>query len=310
MINRALVVVMTLVAAGAGYASAEYLDNGPKPEKRRIRGGFRSGVVVAVPLPDPAALPVPDAPAKPGDAVKPAPAKPEPAKPAVPVAPAIPVRVRVVKDVKLTAVANAKDYVLKAAREVHVDEENTMTWFGDEGKTMQYKDMKHLETDLRGKSNPQLVIVPAPNVSWQHISLMITAAQNNYAPEIYLGVASKDAPETVRILPFTQCQRSDEPLPDGKLFRITLEKKDGPPQLSIDGKKLEAFPADLAAAWAAWSKANPDAADTSIPEKTRVVLDAPRGAAFSQVVQVIDALRGMGIQTERCSTAAPMRKLK
>jgi biopolymer transport protein ExbD len=316
MIPKALVFVGMLAAAGAGWASAEFLDAGPKSPAVRIRGGFRTGGDLVVRLP--ADAPVVPATVGPGT-VKPgaAPAKPGPeaAKPAaeppkVPAAPAIPVRTRVVKDIKLPLAANAREYALKSPREVHVDLENTMTWYGDEGRTMVYKDLKHLSTDLRGKNDPQLVIVAAPEVPWQQICLMVEQAQNSSAPSVHLGVAAKDAPETLRVLPILQCARSDEPLPEGKSFRILLESKSGPPALSIDGRKIDAFPADLAAAWNEWRKANPDLADTSVPEKTRVVLEASRGAAVAHVVEVIDVLRGLGIQTERYVIAAPMRKLK
>jgi biopolymer transport protein ExbD len=316
--NKGTVFLGFVVAAGLGYASAEFLDAGPPTEQVRIRGGFRRGAESIARLPadapvDPATVNPgtvkPGAPApKPGpDVSKPAPA-PEPAK--VPAPPPVAVRTRVVKDVKLAFATNAKDYALKSPREVHVDLENSMTWYGDDGKTMAYKDLKHLGTDLRGKTGPQLVIVAATEVPWQQICLMIEQAQNNYAPAVHLGVARKEEPETLRVLPIPQCERSDEPLPEGKTFRMLLESKSGEPVISLDGRKLAAFPADLAAAWNEWKKANSDLADTTTPEKTRVILEAPRGASVEHVIRVIDVLRGLGIQSERYVVAAPMRKLK
>ena len=318
MINKAVVVLGTLVAVGAGWASSPCRGTRwTPPASGSVRGNFRSGGGAPATVADlGSSAPAADG-SPPSDAGKPAVAKPDPSKPAVktppveaPAAPQVAPKFRKISDVKLPVVQNSKELVLPKYREIHVDPENTMTWYGDKGQSLALEGFKHLGDDLRKNGGSAFVIVADVDVPWQQIRFMLQTGQNNYAANSFLGVARKEEADILRLLPLRQCERSDELMPEGDLFKILVESKSGAPVVSVDGKKIAAFPSDLAMAWNDWKAAHKDLADTSVPEKTRVLLEARNGASIGHVAQVIDVLRGIGIQTERLVGTLPSRPLK
>lgn len=311
--NKAIVLLGTLAAVGAGWAAQEHVFTEVPPPRTRLRGDFRHGgggssVAPSAGVPGAPAVPAPVAPAAPG-AVKPAaptapvaaPPKVEPPKPPAPI--------RRVTDPVLAIVANSVEVPAGKVREVHVDIENLMTRPDAKGKT-EYKDFKHLGADLRANEGAAFVIVADAQVPWRQVRDMLVAGQNNYATNAFLGVARKDDPTLLRCLPITQTARSDDPLPAGATFQVKIESKEGAPVVSVDGRKLETFPSDLALAWSDWKKAHPDLADTSDPATTHVVLDVPKSARVGVVVQVFDVLRGIGIRSERLTGDAAFRAMK
>ncbi|MCE9635832.1 MAG: hypothetical protein K8T90_09015 [Planctomycetes bacterium] len=311
--HKAIVILGVLGAGGAAWAMETYVYEGWSPPATVRLKTFRRSLA-APPADAPAAVPAAidpksgkptDAAAKPG--VKPAatpavPAKPEPPKGPPPV-------VRKVTDVKLVVAKSAQDFTLKMFREVHVDNEGTMARHSEGGKIYPYDGYKQLGLDLREKSDA-FVIVPTPETPWLQIRTMLLEGQFNYAWNAFLGVAKAGEPDVLRLLPVQQAERPDDPMPEGKVFKVQMTSKDGPVALVVNDKKLTEFPSDLAAAWNEWSKANPDAADTSTPLKTHVVFEAPKGAPIRRVIEVIDVLRGIGITTERIGGEIPTRPRK
>lgn len=299
----AIVVLGALLAGGAGWAMHTFVySDWTPPTPTRLRAGLRSGAPAAVVPVEPAAAQPGAGTAKPEPAKTPA--KPEPQKPAAP-----PVRVRKITDVKLVVARNAKDLTLPRMREVHVDLEGTMSWHGEGDKVVDYNGYSHLGKDLRTAPDA-FVIVATPETPWLQVRTMLLEAQNNLAWNAFLGVAKAGEPDILRILPIPQAKRPDEPLPEGKAFRVVMTSKDGPVELTVNDKKLATFPSDLAAEWNDWKKANPDLADTTNPDTTKVVLEPPKGAPIARVIEVIDVLRGIGIQSERIGGALPTRPRK
>lgn len=310
--NKAIVLLGALGAGGAAWAMQTYVYDGWKqPATVRIKtwrqsaGRAPDAPAAAQPAAtDPAAKPAVDPKSgKPAaQPVKPeAPAKPEPKAP--------PAKVRKVTDVKLVVAKNAQEFALPVFREVHVDFEGTMARHGEDGKVYPYEGYKQLGMDLRNKSDA-FVIVATPETPWLQVRMMLLEGQFNYAWNAFLGVAKAGEPDTLRLLPIQQAERPDDPMPEGKVFKVQMTSKEGPVALTVNDRKLAEFPADLAAAWNEWAKANPDVADTSAPLKTHVVFEAPKGAPIARVIEVVDVLRGIGIKTERIGGELPTRPRK
>jgi biopolymer transport protein ExbD len=319
MISKGTVILLTLAAAGAGWAGQEYVYSGwTPPQTTRIKRAVRMGgpvALTATPAPaDPSTAPAGKGPGaapaakdpkagKPAVAPTPAPA-PEPPKPEPPAA-----KVRQVTDVKLCVAAHGQELTLPRFREVHVNEDGEMTWHGEGGKTTTYNGYKHLGEDLR-RVPDAFVIVATPESPWGQIRTMLLEGQYNLAWNAYFGVAKEGEPDVLRLLPIPQTERPDEPLPEGTFFHIVMTSKDGPVELTVNDKKLEAFPADLAQAWNDWKKEHADLADTSKPEKSKVVFEAPKTATVARIVEVVDVLRGLGIESERLGGPALTRPRK
>lgn len=292
MIQKGLVLVSVLAVGGAAFLTHDW----PAPERTRLRGDFRRAGRSAAPQ---APGPVVAAPAAAPEPVKPTPAKPEPPKPAV--------RVRTIDDVVLPVAANAQDLTFPKMSEVHVDLEGQITWHGG-GTVNAMKTFKMLGDGLRQRSSDPLVLVADAQTPWQTIRFALLTAQDNYVEDVWIGAASSKEPKALRVLPLRQSPRSDDPLPTGDVFTVAVKATAaGAPEVTVQGQKLAAFPADLAAAWAAWKKAHPAAADTSSPAKTRVILEAPRSTPLAAVVAVLDVMRGIGIASERLSGQIPAR---
>jgi hypothetical protein len=319
MINRAIVLFGAVGALAAAWATNEYVDDGSRPVPTyRLRGDFRLGGR-ARPA-EPAPVPAPEAvakgvkpaaqPAAPG--TKPEAAKPAAAKPAAtPPVPAGPPKPRQIADVKLPVAAHAADLTFARFHEVHVDRENMMSRHAEGAKPAPYDDFKQLGADLRKDRDLPYVIVADADVPWRQVRDMLQRGQDNYVPNAYLGVAKAGEPDVLRVLPMPQTERSDAAMPAGDTFHIVLESKEGPaPRVTAGGKLVASFPTDLAEAWNAWRKAHPDLADTSVPEKTRVVLESPRSASVAHVLLVLDVLRGLGIQSERLAGGSVVRAIK
>ena len=87
----------------------------------------------------------------------------------------------------------------------------------------------------------------------------------------------------------------------------------GVPALSVDGRKLESFPADLAAAWNEWKKAHPDLAGAfdirSIPTlmilRDKVLLFSQAGAlAEAALEDLVRQVRALDMEKVRAEIAA------
>lgn len=293
MMHKGLLFLSVPAALAAAWFSAEW----PEAAKSRLRGTWRKdrGAVGATAEPaSPVAAEVPAAPS---------PAKPEPPKTEVPK----PVRVRTIDDVTLPVAANGRDLTLPKASEIHVDVEGAMSWHGG-GDVRAMKTFKMLGEGLRQRSNDPLVLVADAQTPWQTIRYALLCAQDNYVSDAYLGVASAKDPKTLRILPIRQTPRSDDPPPTGDVFAVAVKAAaDGVPEVTVDGKALQDPAKELPAAWTAWRKAHPALAETKDPEKTKVVLEAPRSTPVATVVAVLDLMRGAGIETERYAGTLPAR---
>jgi biopolymer transport protein ExbD len=283
--------VLAGIAAAAGGA---YLAQGwPETERTRVRGTWRKDRGAAALAPVAVAAPAP-APEKP----KAEPPKPEPPKP---------VRVRTIEDVTLPVAAGGRDLTFVKCSEIHVDAEGAMTWHGG-GDVRPMKTFKMLGEGLRQRPNDPLVLVADAQTPWQTIRFALLAGQDNYVTDVYLGVASAKERKTLRILPLRQSPRSDDPAPTGDVFTVAVKASaSGAAEVSVGGRPLADGTKGLAVAWAEWRKAHPALGDTKDPEKTKVLLDAPRSTPVATVVEVLDAMRAAGIETERYAGAVPAR---
>ena len=285
--NRFIVVIAFFAALGAAYATKDWKappQHRVKAQGRRFLQNARAPSIGDLPeiAPDLGGA----------DAVKDPTPKiddpaPEPEKLAL----------REISDVALCLADKAKDPTFKKSCEIHIGIDGELSWHvGD--KSRDINSLKDLRQSLGVKAHiPDVVWVPDRDTVWMQVRLATLAAQKSLRGQLWLGCAKTDDPTLLRVLRFHQMEEAKPERPAGPSFIVGVKEVKSKAQISVNGQVIETFPSDLAIAWNEWKKQNPGA-DTSVPGTTPVVLDAHRFAPCSMVIEVIDVLRGIGIEHE------------
>ena len=270
--NRALVLLGVVVAGGLAYATKDFAS----PELGRVRGAFRSGG--RGPALEVGAV---------AEGVGPAAAKVE--------IPSIPLRT--VGDVTLPVAAYGHAPNLIRANEIHLDAQEVMTWYGGT-KSVPQESYAKLKAGLYQRYSYPVVIVADAAADWQAVRWIAQTAQDSTITDVWLGVAKSDEPDKLRLLSLRQPRAGTDELPEEETFVVAIDDGEGTIVVSANGEPVATLPADLAMSWGNWRKAHKEA-DTSKPETTVVVLEAAGTVPVGKVVEVLDVLRGLGIQSER-----------
>jgi biopolymer transport protein ExbD len=304
--NRAVVVLGALAAAGLGWWTSQWLE--PQPQSF-VRKGWRSRAALPA---DPVEEPPPSA--EPGPTPEPAASSPpetvtpEPAAVAAPVAPAPPVarlpviELKDVVDVRLPFARTASPPRFVRASQIHVLADESMAWVSA-GQSKDQSSFDQIRKGLAARTADPLVVVAHPETSWQQVRGIVEAGQRAGVRKTWIGAALEAEPTKLRVLSFDQPETPDEPLPGGPQFRVSVSDDDAHPY-AVDGEPVTDFPVDLAAAWSAWRREHRDAADTKSPLTTRVVLEIDRSAPWQRVVALVDVLREIGVESERVAPAS------
>jgi len=290
--QRTTVVIAFVASLGLAYATADWKT----PPQHRVH---TRGQRFAVQTPESGTEPGDVEPAAPAaGAVEPSQPTPQPdPEPKREPKPRAKIELKTITDVTLCVAENAQDPTFRRSCEIHLDMEGERTWHAG-GKTVELATLKKLKSGLDNKFDIENVVwVPDQFTNWQAIRDVTFAAQKAGRGAFWIGVAKADEPTTLRMLSFRQEATDDLEQPGGDVFTIYVKEVEEKLHIEVNGKQLEDFPAGLALAWNEWKSAHPDA-DTSAPEKTPVVLDAHRWTPCQMVVNVLDVLRGLGIECQ------------
>jgi hypothetical protein len=210
-----------------------------------------------------------------------------------------PIELKTVTDISLCEVDKALDPEFRRSCEIHVDMEGALSWHAG-GKTVELQSFKSLRSGLDQKSGvPDVIFAPDKMTNWQELRFMVLNAQKTGRGQFWLGVAKTGEPTKLRVLSMEMPDSEGTELPaeDAQFKVFVKEGQGGKMYVEVQGKEIADFPVDLALAWADWKKAHPDA-DTFDPSETPVVLEAHRFTPCYMVANVIDVLRGLGIECQ------------
>ncbi len=303
--SKPLAIVCVLVSAGAAFATAGW----ESPQMIRIRPdprmrGSRPTVESAATDADPTA--VDPAAADPG-AGDPEPTAPDPK----PVEVEIPDRV--IENVNLCVVDNGVKLTEKRWAQIHIGGEGELTW-NTATKTVEIPSDNQFNKMVRERDGQPLVLVPDRFTNWERLRKITDIGNMAGWDMVYFGVAEDDAPKVLRFLPHRMHADVYDKLEEGQphfIVNVDVDPEDTStyPEkavFTVNGKKIETFPVDLAIAWTEWKAANPEAAAMTTEAKTsRVVIDAHKFTPAHMVLSAIDVFRGLGIEAERCLGKLP-----
>ena len=201
-----------------------------------------------------------------------------------------------VDDIEMCVVDRAEEpaFTGRYAR-IHLNEEGELFWVSSKGPNP-VDSPRILKLKLDKAFVDNLIVVPHKWTQWQYVKTAFDTAYSGAVQNVMLGVATADAPKTLKVIPIKVASRN-APLPE-TAFRIKGKKGKPGIALEVDGTAIETFPTELAIAWGNWRKEHPDA-DTSTTGTTPVVLDCHPFTEMEQVAPVFEVLRGLGIEAER-----------